>query len=448
MDNNLSLTKGNVFTTLIKFAVPVFAAMFLQSLYGGVDLLIVGQFAITADISGVATGSLVVQTITMVIVGLAMGVTVYVGRKIGMQQREAAGKAIGAAVAMFAVMAAVATVIMVVFTNFLTELLHTPQEAYTQTAQYIRICGIGMIFVTMYNLVGAVFRGIGDAKTPLVTVSIACVVNIVGDMIFVACFGLGAAGAAIATIMAQAVSVICSVAVVVKKQLPFEFRKEFICFDMHYIAKQFKLGAPIALQEFLVGISFVVIQTVVNGIDVVASAGVGVAEKVCAFIMLVPSAFSQSMSAFVAQNIGAGELSRAKSALKCGILSSFCVALFIGTFTFVRGDLLAMIFTKEPDVIYQAHQYLKAYAVDTFFTSFMFCFVGYYNGCGNTLFVMVQGLVGALAVRVPVVLLISHIPSATLFHIGLATPSSTFVQILLCLVFYRYINKKQRINSI
>jgi len=447
MENNLSFTRGNVFTTLIKFAVPVFAAMFLQSLYGGVDLLIVGQFATTADISGVATGSLVVQTVTMVIVGLSMGVTVYVGRKIGMRQKEAAGRAIGAAVAMFAVVAAVATVVMVVFTATVAQLLHTPQEAYTQTMQYIRICGAGMIFVTLYNLVGAVFRGIGDAKTPLVTVCIACVVNIVGDLFFVALLGLGAAGAAIATIMAQTVSVVCSLAIILKKELPFEFDRKFIRFDMHYMAKQFKLGAPIALQELLVGISFVVIQTVVNSIDVVASAGVGVAEKVCAFIMLVPSAFSQSMSAFVAQNMGAGETARAKAALRYGIISSLCVALFIGTFSFVRGDLLAMIFAKDPQVIYQAHQYLKAYAVDTFLTAFMFCFVGYYNGCGNTMFVMVQGLVGALAVRVPVVLLISRIPSATLFHIGLATPASTFVQIVLCLVFYVYVERQQNGTS-
>lgn len=444
MDKTKNLTSGNVLGTLISFAVPVFAALFLQSLYGGVDLLVVGQFATTADVSGVATGSLIVQTITMVITGLSMGVTIYVGRKIGKGQSEAAGKAIGAAIALFAVAAVIVTLIMAGFTNLLADALHTPDEAYTQTCQYIRICGIGMIFVVMYNLVGAVFRGIGDAKTPLVTVCIACIVNIVADLVFVAVLGLGSAGAAIATIMAQAVSVICSIAVIMKKELPFDFSRKFIRFDMCYISKELKLGTPIALQELLVGISFVVIQTVVNSIDVVASAGVGVAEKVCAFIMLVPSAFSQSMSAFVAQNMGAGEEKRAVLALKYGILSSLCVALFIGSFTFFRGDLLAMIFSKDTAVIAQAHQYLKAYAVDTFFTSFMFCFVGYYNGCGNTMFVMIQGIIGALMVRVPVVLIVSRIPDVTLFQIGLATPASTFVQIVLCLIFYRYIKTKQQ----
>lgn len=444
MENTSSLTQGRVLSTLIKFALPVFAAMFLQSLYGGVDLLVVGQFATTADISGVATGTLVVQTVTMVIVGLSMGVTVYVGRKIGKGQKEAAGRAIGAAMAMFALAAVVCTLIMVGFTTPIAKALHTPQEAWTQTMDYIRICGIGMVFVTMYNLLGAIFRGIGDAKTPLVTVCIACVVNIAADLVFVAGLGLGAAGAAIATIMAQAVSVVASLLVIVKKQLPFEFKRQYIRFDGHYMAKQLKLGAPIALQEFLVGISFVVIQTVVNSIDVVASAGVGVAEKVCAFIMLVPSAFSQAMSAFVAQNMGANRPDRAKDALKYGIAASLCVALFIGTFSFFRGDLLAMIFTKDAAVIHQAHQYLKAYAVDTFLTSFMFCFVGYYNGCGSTMFVMIQGLVGALAVRVPVVLLVSRMPHASLFMIGLATPASTFVQIVLCLAFFRYCQKKNR----
>ena len=198
------------------------------------------------------------------------------------------------------------------------------------------------------------------------------------------------------------------------------------------------MGVPIALQEFLVGISFMVIQTVVNSINVTASAGVGVAEKVCAFIMLVPSAFSQSMSAFVAQNIGAGYKDRSLKALKCGIITSLGVAVFIGSFTFFKGDILANIFTKDVEVIEQAFQYLRAYAIDTFFTAILFCYIGYYNGCGKTLFVMIQGIVGAFCVRVPVVFLMSNLTNTTLFHIGLATPVSSIVQIILCVFFMIY----------
>lgn len=320
----------------------------------------------------------------------------------------------------------------------MANILHAPSEAYVQTCEYIMVCRCGTIFIGLYNFLGAVFRGIGDSKTPLFTVLIACLINIACDLLFVAVFGLGAMGAALATVIAQAVSVIVSVLVTIRKPLPFTFKKEYICFNTQIILRELKLGTPIALQEFLVGISFMVIQTVVNSIDVVASAGVGVAEKVCAFIMLVPSAFSQSMSAFVAQNIGAGYKDRALKALKCGILTSLCVAVFIGSFTFFKGNILANIFTKDIEVIEQAFHYLRAYAIDILFTSILFCYIGYYNGCGNTLFVMVQGIVGAFCVRVPIVLLMSNLPTATLFHIGLATPISSIVQIILCVIFMLY----------
>lgn len=378
------------------------------------------------------------QTVTMIITGLSMGITVYVGQKIGENNKEEAGKAIGSGVVLFILIGAVLSALLVVFTKQLAGLLHAPSEAFTQTCEYIMVCGGGTVFIGLYNLLGAIFRGIGDSKTPLFTVIIACVINIVGDLLFVAVWGLGAMGAALATVVAQAVSVIVSVLIIIKKPLPFAFKKEYLSFGKRLIMQELKIGTPIALQEFLVGISFMVIQTVVNSIDVTASAGVGVAEKVCAFIMLVPSAFSQSISAFVAQNIGAGYKDRAKKVLKCGIITSLCVAVFIGSFTFFKGDILACIFSKDAAVIEQAFHYLRAYAIDTLFTAILFCYIGYYNGCGNTLFVMLQGIVGAFCVRVPVVFLMSNLADTSLFHIGLATPISTIVQIVLCLIFMAY----------
>lgn len=443
MENKQNFTSGNVLGTLIKFAVPVFVAMILQSLYGAVDLLIVGQFAETADVSGVSTGSILIHTLTMIITGLSMGITVFVGQKIGEKKEEEAGRAIGAGIALFSVLGIVLSVLLLVFSKQLTVLMQSPTEAFTQTDDYVKVCGAGTVFIILYNLLGAIFRGIGDSKTPLITVCIACVFNIIGDLVLVAGLGMGAKGAAIATVAAQTISVIASLLIIKRKKLPFKFSKKYVRFDKSLAGSILKLGTPIALQEFLVGISFMLIQTVVNGIDVTASAGVGVAEKVCAFIMLVPSAFSQSISAFVAQNIGAGMRDRAIKALKCGIVTSLAVAAVIGTFTFVRGDLLASIFTGEASVISQAHDYLKAYAIDTALTSFLFCFIGYYNGCGNTFFVMVQGLAGAILVRVPVVLCMSNLPDTTLFHIGLGTPAATVVQILLCLGFMVYTAKKQ-----
>ncbi len=253
-------------------------------------------------------------------------------------------------------------------------------------------------------------------------------------------------GTAIATVISQAISVVVSVLMLKNRELPFEFHKNYIRFD-GFIAKILKLGFPIALQEFLVGISFLVIMMIVNAINVTASAGVGIAEKVCSFIMLVPSAFSQAISAFVAQNIGADQRDRANSSLKYGIITSLCIAVVIAALAFFRGDLLAGIFSNDETVIANAHEYLKAYAIDVLQTSVLFCFIGYYNGCGNTLFVMIQGLVGAVAVRIPVVFFMSRIPDVSLFLIGLSTPIASFVQIILCLVFMAHVKRKQKRKS-
>lgn len=448
MSDNKNLTQGNILTSLIRFALPVLAAMFLQSLYGGVDLLVVGQFAETADVSGVATGSQLMHTATMVVTGLAIGLTIYVGQKIGERNEEEAGKAVGAGVILFIIIGVILTLFLALSANVISGLMKAPEEAFVQTTQYIRICGFGAVFIVAYNVLGAVFRGIGDSRTPLLTVCIACVLNIIADLIFVAALGLGAAGAAIATVISQAFSVVISLVIISRKKLPFKFSKNFIRFDKRLIAQELRLGVPIALQELLVGFSFLLIQVIVNSIDVVASAGVGVAQKVCVFILLVPSSFGQAMAAFVAQNMGARQADRAKKALISGILISLAVGLVIGTFTFVRGDILAGIFSKDAAVIAGAHDYLKAYAIDTLLTAIMFCYVGYYNGCGKTVFVMIQGIVGALCVRVPIVFLMSRIEGASLFMIGLGTPASTFAQVLMCLGYGLWLKNKAIKNEL
>ncbi len=436
------ITEGNILKSLIKFALPVLITLFLQALYGGVDLLVVGQFSETADVSGVATGSTLMHTVTMIVTGLAMGITVLVAQRIGEKNPEGAGKVIGSGICLFAIGAVLMSVMLIIATDTLAALMHAPAEAFDKTVAYIRICGTGSIFIVAYNVLGAVFRGIGDSKTPLMTVCISCVLNIAGDLLFVAVLGMGAAGAALATMISQAVSVVVSLIIISKRELPFAFHRNYIKFDGALIKNELKLGIPIAMQELLVGFSFLIIQAIANSFDVTSSAGVGVAEKVCSFIMLVPSAFMQSMAAFVAQNMGAKKPERAKKALVYGILTSLSVGVLIAIFTFVRGDLLASIFSGESDVIAAAHDYLKAYAIDVMLVSIMFCMVGYFNGLGQTLFVMVQGIIGALGVRVPVVLFMSQLPNTSLFLIGLGTPGSTLAQIIMCVGFMFYLKKK------
>ena len=438
---------GTILSPLLRFAGPVLLALFLQAMYGAVDLMVVGKFAGTADISAVSTGSQAMQLVTTMIVGLTTGVTVLLGQKIGEGRPDEGGRVIGSAICLFVCIALGLTALLVSLTSPLCSLLQAPAEAFAPTVQYVRICASGTLFIVAFNVIGSVFRGLGDSKMPLITVAIACVCNIAGDLLLVDVFQMGAAGAAWATVFAQAVSVILSMFVIARRRLPFTFSRSQLRFDRVLTSGILRLGLPIALQDVLVGISFLVILAIVNSLGLLQSAGVGIAEKVCAFVMLLPSAFSQSVSAFVAQNIGAGKPERAKKALRYSVIVSLCISVFVFYFNFFHGDLLAGIFANERAVIAEAADYLKAYAIDCLLTSFLFCFVGYFSGLGKTVFVMAQGIAGAFGVRIPISFFMSKLPNVRLFYIGLATPCSTIVQVILCLFYYVYLahkNKQQK----
>ena len=445
MEKNISFTEGKILNSLIIFAIPVLFALFLQAMYGAVDLLIIGKFATSADVSAVSTGSQIMMTLTSLVSSFAMGTTILLGQQIGCGNRKEGGKTVGTSIATFMILAIVMTVILVIFAPQISHIMHAPEEAFSKTVGYVRICGGGMLVIVAYNLIGCIFRGLGDSRTPLITVAIACVCNIFGDLILCAVFGLGTVGAAVATVFAQIVSVIISFGLIRKKNLPFDITKTDVRIHGKTLRKVVGLGIPIALQDFLVSVSFLVILAIVNSLGVVASAGVGVAEKVCAFIMLISSSFMQSISAFVAQNYGAGHMDRAKKALHYGAAFSFFIGVGMFALAFFHGDVLAGIFSSDPSVIAAAADYLRAYAIDCVLTAIFFCYTGFYNGIGMTKFVMVQGTIGALFVRVPVSYFMSLRPGATLFTIGLATPISSVLQLILCLGCMVYLKKKNRI---
>lgn len=443
MKNN-DFTSDAILPKLIRFMLPVLFAMFLQATYGAVDLLVVGKFCTNADVSGVSTGSQIIMTLTNLLVSFSMGITVAVGQKIGEKRPDEAAGMIGTGLCVFAILGALFTVIGVLGARPLAALMQAPKEAFDVTVGYIRICSSGFLVIVAYNLLGSIFRGLGDSRTPLIAVGIACVCNVLGDLLFVAVLKLGASGAALATVLAQMISVLISLLIIRKTPMPFAFHRSHIRLDRKNAAALFRIGSPIALQDFLVGASFLVVLAIVNSLGVVASAGVGVAEKVCAFIMLVPAAFMQSMSAFVAQNYGAGLIDRAKQALKVGVAVSFAFGVLMFALTFFRGDLLAGIFSNDSAAVMNAWDYLKAYAIDCLLTCFLFCFIGYFNGIQKTTFVMVQGVCGAFLIRIPVAFLMQHYGNGSLFLIGLATPCSTIVQILMCFIVYARANRTQR----
>ena len=435
---------------LVRFALPVLAALFLQAMYGAVDLMIVGQFTdagnVSAHVSAVTTGSQIMITLTNLVASFAMGATILLGQQIGRGQAQKGGETIGACIVLFACIGLVFTALLVPGAGLIAKIMHAPAEAFELTTAYVRICGAGMLVIIAYNLIGSVFRGIGDSLTPLITVAIACVFNIAGDLLLVAGFHMGTIGAAIATVGAQAVSVVISFFLMRRRmsrnEMPFTLTRDQIRFQGDIIARITRLGLPIATQDLLVGISFLIIQAIVNALGVIPSAGVGVAEKVCAFIMLVPSAFMQSMSAFVAQNAGAGRFDRAEKALRYGILLSMAVGIGMFYLSFFHGTELALLFAKDMDVARAGAEYLKAYAIDCMLTPIFFCFIGFFNGIGMTRFVMVQGIISAFCVRVPVSFFMSKRVPVSLFEIGLATPFSSSLQIIMGLVCLYYVKRK------
>lgn len=444
MDKTHNFTEGKILKPLLLFALPIFLALFLQAMYGAVDLLVVGRFATTEDVSAVATGSMLMQSITVALSSLSMGLTIFLGQVIGEKKLKEVGKIIGSGIILFSGIAIVLTIILCFSSETIASLLHAPSDAYSQTVSYIRICSLGITFIIAFNTLGGIFRGIGDSTMPLITVAIACVFNIILDLLFVYEFNMGASGAALATIFAQAISVIISILIIKFKGIGISFSMKDIKWNKKYIHKILGFGVPVAVQDLLVNVSFLVIMAIVNNLGLEESAGVGVAEKVCAFLMLVPSAYMQSLAAFVAQNAGAKKYSRAKKSLLYAIGTSLIAGVVMGYLGFFHGDMLASIFDNDPVVIKMAADYLKAYGIDCLFTTILFCMNGFYSGMGHTTFVMIQGIIGALGIRITVSYIMSKLEGTTLFHIGLATPISSFVQITICIVFFIVLLKQSK----
>jgi putative MATE family efflux protein len=439
---NTDFTQGSILKKLSLFMLPVLGALVLQAAYGAVDLLVVGQFGSTAGLSAVSTGSQVLNLVTFVVTQLAMGVTVLIARYLGEKKPEQIGAVLGGAVVVFTLLSVGMFILLVGFARPVSVLMQAPEEAVGLTASYVCICGSGIFFIVAYNLLSAIFRGLGDSRSPLLFVLVACIVNIAGDLILVAGFGMDAAGAAIATVLAQAVSVVLAIVLLMKKKLPFTIARAD--FGLNSQCKKFlSIGLPLALQEFLTQLSFLALCAFVNRLGLAASSGYGVASKIVNFAMLIPSALMQSMASFVAQNVGAGDQKRARKSMLTGIGIGLVFGCVVFAIVMFKGDVLAGIFSPDAEVVQKGFAYLRGFAPETIVTAILFSMVGYFNGNNQTLWVMIQGLVQTLLVRLPLAYYMSIQPNASLTKIGLAAPASTLVGIVLNVAFYKFLLTKK-----
>ena len=438
-NDKADFTRGNILKKLVAFMMPILGALILQAAYGAVDLLVVGRFGSTSGLSAVSTGSQVLNLVTFVVIQFAMGITVLIARYLGEKRPERIGAVIGGGTVVFTMMSVALFIAMVGFARPISVLMQAPAEAVDLTASYVRICGAGILFIVAYNLLSAIFRGLGDSKSPLLFVLVACIVNIIGDLVLVAGLHMDAAGAAIATVTAQALSVVFAVMLLLKKDLPFAITKKD--FRLNPQCRKFlKIGLPLALQEFLTQISFLALCAFVNRLGLEASSGYGVACKIVNFAMLVPSSLMQSMASFVSQNIGAGKKKRAKQSMFTGIGVGLAVGCVVFVLVLFKGDVLCSVFSTDAAVIQNGFAYLKGFAPETLVTAILFSMIGYFNGNNKTVWVMTQGLIQTLLVRLPLAYFMSIQPNASLTKIGLAAPVATTVGIVLNVGFFIHLN--------
>ena len=435
MTTDSSFLSGSIPKSMLVFVGPYMLGVLLQNLYGAVDLFVVGHYAATADVSAVTIGSQLMSIVTQLIIGFATGITMLIGQSYGAKDERGLSRTTGASILLFAVAAAILTAIYLGFYRALVAAMQTPVEAVGATEAYLFACAVGIPFIVGYNVVASILTGMGDAKTPFVFIAVACMINIVLDFALVKYLHMGALGAAIATTLAQAGSFFFSLLFLRRRGLGFSLSRADIRFDPAQIGRVAKIGGPVAVQNVLVGASFLFMTAIINQMGLIASAAVGVVEKLITFLFVPAIALGTAVGTASAQNLGAGQQNRARRSMWWGILMALVPAIPIAVFCQFGGETLTRILARDAEVVSMAADYLRSYILDIIMVSFVFCMNGYFNSCGKSWFSLVHSLVTTFAVRVPCAFLLSRAAGASLFLIGWASPASTLVSLVMCLVF-------------
>lgn len=436
------LTSGCVFRNVIYFSLPYFLSYFLQTLYGMADLFIVGQFDGVASTTAVSIGSQVMHMLTVMIVGLAMGATVSIGQSIGAGDKKRASVFVGNTVTLFMGISLVLAVLLLFFVKPIVSVMSTPAEAVSGTATYLTICFLGIPFITVYNVISSIFRGLGDSKSPMYFIAVACVVNILLDYLFIGFFHLGASGAALGTTLSQAFSVLFALTAIKRRQNGLSLSGDCFRPQKKTLGKILNIGIPVALQDGFIQIAFIIITIIANRRGLNAAAAVGIVEKIISFLFLVPSSMLSTVSALAAQNIGAGKYDRAKQTLRYAMMIAIGFGLAVSILIQFIAAPVVGLFTADTAVILLGAQYIRGYIWDCIFAGIHFSFSGYFCACGKSGISFLHNLIAILCVRIPGVYLTSKIFPDTLFPMGLATATGSLLSVFICIIAYRWLCKK------
>lgn len=442
------LVEGNLGSALLRFAVPFLAASFLQALYGAVDLYVVGKYASSADVSAVAIGSQIMHTVTCVVLAVSTGGAVQIGKRVGQNDPRLAADAVGAVTALFLIVAAILTPVMILCTEEAVALLKTPPEAVEAACRYVAVCSAGVPFIVGYNAISGIFRGIGDSRTPLYFIVVACIVNIAGDFFLTGYLGMAATGAAIATTGAQAVSFGAFLVYMHCKGLPFAFSRKNIRFHRQEIFGILRVGLPLAMQDLLVNMSFLIITMIINSLGLVASAAVGVVEKIISFAMLPASSFASAVATTTAQNMGAEQPRRAFRGLWYGIGYALVFGVAACLYSQFLPDTLTSLFSRDAQVIAAASQYLRSYTLDCILVSFIFPMNAYFSGRGKSLIAFAHSMAATFGVRIPATYFFSRMATESLYVMGLAAPLATLLSLVICLFILFVVEPRREVSSV
>ena len=446
-----NLTTGSVFKNVILFSLPYLFSYFLQTLYGMADLFIIGQYDGVASTTAVSIGSQIMHMITVMIVGLAMGTTVSIAQAVGANNKKQESKAVGNTIILFMGVAIAAMALLLILVHPIVSVMSTPAEAVKGTVTYLTICFVGIPFITAYNIISSIFRGMGDSKSPMYFIAVACVANILLDYLFMGAFRLGPAGAALGTTISQAVSVLVSLVVIIKRKSVVLIKTDFVP-HRPVMRKILSIGIPIAVQDGLIQVAFIVITIIANQRGLNDAAAVGIVEKIMSFLFLVPSSMLSTVSALGAQNIGANKPKRAIATLRYAVLiaAGFGILASI-TIQFTAGPIVSLFTdgntSEGADVIRLGSQYLRGYIFDSIFAGIHFSFSGYFCACGKSELSFLHNIVAIALVRIPGVYLTSRIFKTTLFPMGLATATGSLLSVLICVIAFYVIHRKEPIKK-
>lgn len=439
-----NLTTGSVFKNILFFSLPYLLSYFLQTLYGMADLFIIGQFEGVASTTAVSIGSQVMHMLTVMIVGLAMGSTVSIGQAVGAGDRKKAASGIGNTVTLFMCLSVVLTVALLVFVRPVVTIMSTPEAAVSGTIEYLTICFIGIPFITAYNIISSIFRGLGDSKSPMCFIAVACAANIALDYLFMGALHLGPSGAALGTTLSQAVSVIIALVVIRRHSGALAVKKSDFQPARPVMAKLLRIGVPIAMQDGLIQIAFIIITVIANRRGLNDAAAVGIVEKIISFLFLVPSSMLSTVSALGAQNIGAGKPERARLTLRYAAFIAICFGACMVILMQFAAEPVVSLFTDSAqsdgaEVIRLGGQYMRGYVWDCIFAGVHFSFSGYFCACGRSGLSFLHNISAILLVRVPGVYLTSLFFPDSLFPMGLATSMGSLLSVIICVIAYTVI---------